>query len=174
MWQCGQCEVIVSRQTFNGFILLKISNIHLSLRVGQSDSNGTGFWVYLQGFYHVIFWNIHSTHSIFLILFWILCARVPRQMAHYLAPLFSGLWLVNYSEYGPLIGQLLTMLASDWSDSTGHRLSWGCWLEQTPDKLNVSIKPRFASVFLPKMINCLETLAVKHNPASSLLKPYSC
>ena len=31
-----------------------------------------------------------------------------------------------------------------------------------PDKLNVSIKSRFASVFLPKMINCLETLAVRN------------
>ena len=77
----------------------------------------------------------------------------------------SGLWLVNYWEYWPLIGQWLWILASDWSDFPGQRLSWGCWLEQTPDKLNVSIKPRFASVFLPKMINCLETLAVKHNPA---------
>ena len=28
------------------------------------------------------------------------------------------------------------------------------------DKLSVSIKPRFASVFPPKMINCWETLAL--------------
>lgn len=104
-WQCGQCEVIASRQTFNGFILLKISNIHLSLSVWQPVLNGPGSTskVFISCY---IFLNIHSTQSIFLVLFWALCARVPGQMAHYLATI-TVQW--------PLIGRLIRMKASDWS-----------------------------------------------------------
>ena len=58
-----------------------------------------------------------------------------------------------------------TVLAGRWSQEISEEM-WcggadvGWWPPH--DKLNVSIKPRFASVFFPKMINCLETLAVRN------------